>query len=109
MKVKRDDFGSRIKEYERQTTQARLIPLLPIVARLDGKSFSKYTKRMDRPFDAEMSYTMTEVTKYLVEKTHANIGYTQSDEITLCWYNEDPKSQSMFDRKIHKLVGLISR
>lgn len=44
-KYKRDDFGDRMKTYER-LSESQLIPNLPIVVRLDGKSFSKYTSRL---------------------------------------------------------------
>ncbi len=75
-------IGERIKEYE-ALSESRLMPRLPIVARLDGRSFSTFTKGMKRPFDDNFRKAMIETTKYLVEQTDAVIGYTQSDEISL--------------------------
>jgi len=37
---------------------------------------------MKKPFDGIITDLMIETTKYLVSKTNAKIGYTQSDEIS---------------------------
>jgi tRNA(His) guanylyltransferase len=48
---------------------------------------------------------MIETTKFLVEKTSAAIGYTQSDEISLLWYAPSPESQIYFNGRVTKMVG----
>jgi len=106
--MKNDNFGDRMKAYESQTTNTKLIPLLPMVARLDGKGFSKFTKGLKRPYDERLSKLMIETTKYLVKETNANCGYTQSDEITLCWFNDDPKSQPYWNGKVFKILTDLS-
>ncbi|MHA2022917.1 MAG: tRNA(His) guanylyltransferase Thg1 family protein, partial [Candidatus Thorarchaeota archaeon] len=105
---KRDDFGDRIKGYEAQHTSQKLIPQLPVIARLDGRSFSKYTIGFNRPYDERMSQSMIETAKHLVDKFDANVGYVQSDEITLGWYNNEPKAQSIFNGKVFKLLSLLA-
>jgi len=102
-----DDFGDRMKMFESRET-GRFMPLLPIYARLDGKSFSKFTKNFDRPFDVRMQRWMIETTKDLVKKTNAKIGYTQSDEISLVWYSDKIDSQVFFDGKKQKLVSVLA-
>lgn len=106
--MKSDDYGNRMKGYERAETGRRFLPLLPIYARIDGRSFSKFTKGMERPFDIGMSRCMIETTKYLVDKTDALIGYTQSDEISLAWYSDSVDSQIFFDGKIQKMVSVLA-
>lgn len=81
---------------------------VPIVARIDGRSFSKFTKGLQRPYDSYMSKCMHETTKHLVEHTGACIGYTQSDEITLMWYNTDFKSEIWFGGKMQKMVSQLA-
>ena len=98
-------LGDRIKSYE-ATTENRLLPHLPIVVRLDGRSFSKFTKGMVTPFDKKFRQAMVEVTKYLVEQTHAKIGYTQSDEISLVLYSDNEKNGSvLFDGRVQKIAS----
>ena len=48
MKYENDSLGNRMKAYESQTTGIRLIPRIPVIARLDGKGFSKFTKGLKR-------------------------------------------------------------
>jgi len=105
--MKHDAFGDRMKMYEKNATQ-RFMPLIPIVARLDGKGFSKFTKGLTRPYDPNMSKLMQSVTKYLVEETGACMGYTQSDEITLTWYSDSVKKQVFFDGKIQKMISILA-
>ena len=103
-----DAFGDRMKMFERFETGRRFMPLLPIYARIDGKSFSRFTQGMERPYDVNMSKCMLETTKYLVEETNACVGYHQSDEISLLWYNDSHDNQVFFDGKIFKMTSVLS-
>ena len=106
--MKNDDFGDRMKEYESVETRRRMNLMLPIYARIDGRCFSSFTRGMARPFDATMSRAMIEVASFLIEETHARIGYTQSDEISLCWLAETSESSVLFDGKIQKMVSVLA-
>ncbi len=98
-------LGDRMKMYE-ASTESRVLPRLPVVIRIDGRSFSKFCKGMKRPFDDDFRQAMVETTKYLVENTHAKIGYTQSDEISLVLYTENLKSGSvLFDGRVQKIAS----
>jgi len=94
-----------MKDYERRETGRRMFLELPIYARIDGRSFSKFTKGMTRPYDQHMSTIMQQVTKYLVEATCAQVGYTQSDEINLCW--TEPNTV-FFRGKTQKMVSTLA-
>lgn len=102
------DLGDRIKHYEMVgLSRTYLLPGEHIIARLDGRAFSKFTKRMDRPYDISMSTAMTELTESLIKEFGAHIGYTQSDEITLVW-NTDVRDQLMFGGRVSKWLSLLS-
>lgn len=103
----RDNFGDRMKEYESIETGRKFLPRLPIVCRIDGRGFSKFTRGMERPYDERMSASMVETTKTLVENTHATIGYTQSDEISLVWIPSENGS-GWFDGKIFKMTSVLA-
>ena len=105
MGKKYNDFDIRMKSYEDKT---KFMPQLPIIIRLDGRNFSKYTKGLDRPFDKRMSTVMIEVAKALVEETNAVISYTQSDEISLVLYTKSNKTQVYFNGKEQKIVSSLS-
>ena len=108
IKKSKDTFGDRMKMYEQEYAGKKIMPLLPICVRLDGKGFSKFTKGMERPYDANFRDVMKFVTTKLVEQTSALVGYTQSDEISLILYSDSLDKQLFFDRKIQKMVSVLS-
>lgn len=104
-----DYLGDRMKVYERVETSRALNPSLPVYARIDGRGFSKLTRDMERPYDERMSNAMIETTRYLVEKTHALIGYTQSDEISLVFEaGPNEGSDILFSGKIQKMTSVLA-
>lgn len=103
-----DEFGGRIKSYEAVETQRRLDVHLPIYARIDGRSFSSFTRGMARPFDPIMTAAMVETCRHLVQETHARIGYTQSDEISLIWLAEEERSDVFFSGKVQKMASVLA-
>jgi tRNA(His) 5'-end guanylyltransferase len=106
--MKKDELGDRMKLYEKVETGQRFFPYLPICARIDGRNFSTWTKRLKRPYDDRLSEIMQVVTKILVEETNALMGYTQSDEISLIWLQDEYKSQLFFDSKKQKMTSVLA-
>lgn len=102
-----DTLGDRMKVYEGTYAKQRFLPGLPIVARIDGRGFSRFTRGMNRPYDQTMSDAMIHTTAELVKHTQASVGYTQSDEITLIWYSNDYKSKVWFDGRVQKMTSLL--
>ncbi len=103
-----DALGDRMKMLERGAIMERFMPLLPLMARIDGRSFHGFTQGLERPYDARMSRMMIDTTKYLVKETGATIGYCQSDEISLCWYSSSYDSQLFFDGRVFKVVSQLA-
>lgn len=104
----KNSLGDRMKEYENRESGRRLIPLLPVVARMDGRSFHAFTRRMKRPFDETFSDVMVGTTEDLLKETNACTGYTQSDEITLVWHSTNYNSQIWFDGRIAKMTSQLA-
>lgn len=103
----KDSLGDRMKGYEALTEQ-RLMPLLPTLARVDGRCFSSFTQGLCRPYDVGLAHAMHETSLQLAKETNASVVYTQSDEITLAWYSPDPQSQIWFDLRHSKMVSQIA-
>lgn len=102
-----DSFGDRMKTFEREGTNARATPGLPLMVRLDGKTFSKFTRGLERPFDKRLSHLMLELTKYLVKTFDAKLGYVQSDEISL-YFRESKSGEFMFSGKFSKINSILA-
>lgn len=106
-----DALGDMLKAIE-ASHELRLLPNVPIYARLDGKAFSKFTKGLRKPYDPALTALMVAVTQTLVTETGANLGYTQSDEISLFWDNDRTQRDMPFagrrDKSLGELAGLAT-
>lgn len=104
--MKNDQFGDRMKGYEQVFTSAKIDPDKWMCVRIDGRGFSKFTKGFKKPFDADITNAMVTTTKRLVEETHASVGYTQSDEITLLFPPVD--GERIFNGKVSKVNSVFA-
>src|SRR5437868_6317488 len=104
-----DTLGDRCKRFEMAEAGRKAMPGLPVLARLDGRAFHTFTRGLLRPYDTRMTHCMVETTRFLIEQLEACIGYTQSDEITLAWY-EPPGSTTAypFDGRFQKLTSVLA-
>lgn len=106
----RDDFelmGDLHKRFESRVFDT-VLPGTPVVVRLDGKAFHTFTKGLKRPFDENLSLCMIETTKYLVSIFSPNIGYTQSDEISLAFSNLDKDTPFIYSGRVQKLASIFA-
>ena len=101
------NLENRIKSYETIKTQDYLLPRIPVVARIDFRGFSKFTKSLKKPYDERLSQLMIETAKYLCKKNNSLINFTQSDEITLI-FKWDTVEEMPFGGKLFKLISLYA-
>ena len=72
------------------------------VVRVDGRSFSRFTERFEKPYDETFRDLMLVTAKTLLEELHGLYIYTQSDEISILF----PPAWDLFDRKLEKIVSV---
>ncbi|KAH7383165.1 tRNAHis guanylyltransferase-domain-containing protein [Pyrenochaeta sp. MPI-SDFR-AT-0127] len=97
-------LAERMKQYEASFDFT--LPLnAPIILRLDGHGFSRFTAHFCRPFDQRihdaMISTCTDLLKFFPQAT---VAYTQSDEITLVF----PTGVQSFGERVQKLSSLAA-
>ena len=109
MANKKDALGDRMKRYE-YVSRNYLTRRLPVIIRLDGKSFHTFTRGLKRPFDDILVKSMQDTMKYLCENIQGCVlGYTQSDEITLVLVDyQSREGDSWFDNNIQKMASVSS-
>ncbi len=105
---KTDSLDERMKFYEERGGNIRLMPHIPTLARLDGKAFHSFCKGLERPYDARLGDLMQSVASFLLKEANPLIAYTQSDEITLIWLNEEPNSLIFFDGRVQKMASVLA-
>jgi tRNA(His) guanylyltransferase len=100
-----DALGDRMKMYEGMETERRSMPRLPLMVRIDGKGFSKWTRGLQYPFDPRLESLRVATTKHLVREMGAVVGYCQSDEITLAMWAQCQKTSLYCQGKFQKVVS----
>ncbi len=105
----RTGLAARMKAYEHawRTTLPRRLPL---VCRLDGRSFHQYLRRADKPFDMSFVDQMAQVAQALCEEVAGTVfAYHQSDEISflLCDYRT-LNTQPWFGNELQKIVSVTA-
>lgn len=103
-----DSLGDRMKLFEQQEAGRTAFRQLPLMARLDGRTFHSFCRGLDKPYDKRFSHLMIETAKHLVDETQAKIGYVQSDEISLCWMLENYEQEFLFNGKFQKLTSILA-
>src|ERR1043165_4415266 len=106
--MKFDELDERMRVFE-TAHDLCVLPGLHMVARLDGRSFTRLTKEVhafEAPFDVRFRDMMLATVEHLMADCGFNIvyGYTQSDEISLLFALEE----TSFQRKLRKLHSILS-
>ena len=104
-KPNKETLADRMKRYEEVTTNINLIERLPIYARVDMRAGHSWCKNLNKPFDIDYSNAMKAATSYIVEKTGAVVGYTQSDEASFVWLDS---TKIPFETRLFKLQSIIA-
>lgn len=104
-----DPIGERMKTYE-QSSESQIDQTKPVIARIDGHKFSKFTKGFKRPFDERLHDAMRRTTEDLLTQFNAYLGYTESDEITLIFpeCNKEKRQEFIFSGRTQKLSSLLA-
>lgn len=105
--MKFNDLDKRMRIYEQNLDQY-IVPGMFIVARLDGRSFTKLTHekcQFETPFDSVFRDCMIETTKHIINCGFKIIyAYTESDEISLLFSCQD----QTFSHKVRKLNTILA-
>jgi len=105
--MKLDQLGKQMRRYEKANANV-VLPGLFIVARVDGRSFTRLTKEtrvFDAPYDERFRDYMLETAKALMRcGPSIRYAYTQSDEISLLFQRDDDS----FGRRLDKLNSILA-
>lgn len=104
--MKFDDLDAKMRVFE-TTNDLCVLPGIHMVARLDGRSFTRLTKevhKFEAPFDVRFRDLIVETAEHVMGGFNVVYGYTESDEISLLFALEEDS----FGRKLRKLVSILA-
>ena len=102
-------LGERMKKYE-YVTRSHLTQRMPVIIRVDGKSFHTFTRGFKRPFDRVLMKAMQETMVRVCENIQGCVlGYTQSDEISFVLVDyKTLYTSAWFDSNIQKCASVAA-
>ena len=106
----------RMKQYEDQSLSPDYIVKNDeyFIIRLDGRSFSRFTSGLKKPFDKLFIKAMCYTSADLLEEFKCKTSYCHSDEITLIFSRQYPNEKGIyttshiFNGRIQKLLSLTA-
>ena len=105
--MKFEDLDKKMRVYEQSLDQV-MLPEIYLVARLDGRGFTRLTKevcKFEAPFDERFRGLMENTVRALMDcGFNVVYGYTQSDEISLLFHPEEKS----FGRKVRKYNSVLA-
>ena len=106
--MSKDDLGDRMKSFYEDAYRISLPMRMPVVIRVDGRSFHNYTKDCKRPFDDKLVNAMNVVAIELCKEIQGTqLAYVQSDEISVLVVNYSSlDSEAWFSNNLQKMVSV---
>ena len=102
-----DDLDKKMRVYE-QSIDQHILADMYLVARLDGRSFSRLTKEIcdfEAPFDQRFRDMMVNTVKELMDCGFRIVyGFSESDEISLLFHRDE----DTFSRKVRKYNSILA-
>ena len=105
------NISTRMKQYE-QTFKHHLIKKLPVIIRLDGKTFHSFTKQIkaQKPYDNNLKEAFNQTIKSIFNEIHnLKFVYQQSDEVSLLLTDyEKIETEPYLNNNIQKITSITS-
>ena len=105
--MKFDELDARMRVFETSDDRC-VLPGIHIVARLDGRGFTRLTKEVhqfETPFDERFRDVMVATVEHLMDcGFNVLYGYTESDEISLLF----DVQERAFSRKVRKIISILA-
>lgn len=98
----------RMKKNYESRSRTFLTRRVPVIMRLDGKTFHTYTKGLDKPFDEGLIEDMQQTAINLCKNIQgAKCAYVQSDEISILITDYDKlQTDAWFDYNVQKMTSI---
>jgi len=104
----KDDLGERMKENYEKRSRNYLTRRIPVIIRIDGKCFSSFCKRFEKPYDKLLNDSLNGVMQFLCENIQgAKFAERHSDEISILVTDYDSiGTDCWFDYNVQKMCSV---
>lgn len=105
----KDSLAERQKRYEKAYDQT-IMRRIPVIIRVNGRSFSRITRYLDRPYCPVFMDIMANTMLAVIKKLDGTVfGYQQNDEITFIVRNDQSfDTEPFFGNRIQKITSIAA-
>lgn len=104
------DLDIRMKENYENRSKNFLTRRIPVIIRVDGKSFHTFCKRFSKPYDIVLNSTLNSVMQHLCKSIQgAKFAERHSDEISILVTDYDTiTTDAFFDYNVQKICSVVA-
>lgn len=97
----------RVENYQ-ATFDYKLLARVPVIIVVNGRSFSKLTQLLDKPYCSKLAECLlSTMLRLCTEVEGALFGYQHSDEIVLVMRNDqNPETEAWYDNRVQKICSV---
>lgn len=105
-----DSLGDRMKNNYENVSRIYLLKRIPVIIRIDGKSFHTFTKNFEKPFDHKLMDIFQEsIINTIPEIQGFKLAYSQSDEVSFLLTDFDAlETEAWFNYNKSKIESVTS-
>jgi tRNA(His) guanylyltransferase len=105
-----DALGKRMKSFYEERSRVSLLRRVPVIIRVDGKSFHTFCKRFEKPYSPILNEMLNNVMVYLCSKIQgAKFAERHSDEISILVTDYDTlTTDAFFDYQVQKICSITA-
>lgn len=102
-------LADRIQGYQ-AAAETKLLPRVPVIITVNGRSFSKITSLLEKPYDAKLGQCLSNtMLKLCTEVEGAFFGFLHNDEIVILARNDQTNStEPWFGNQPQKIASVVS-
>jgi len=106
----KDNLGDRMKSFYEGRSQTYLLRRTPVIIRVDGKAFSNFCRRFEKPYDSFLNECLNNTLKYLCGKVQCvKLGQRHSDEMSLLLLDyENLTTEPYFEYNVQKMCSIVA-
>jgi tRNA(His) guanylyltransferase len=102
-------LADRMETY-REAAETKLLPRLPLIMEINGRSFSKQSNLLDKPYDQKLGECLMSCMLKLCQEVEGTLfGFQHNDEIVLVARNDQtPETTPWFNNSVSKICSVVS-
>lgn len=108
--MRHSDLDIRMKENYEKRDQTSLTRRIPVLIRIDGKCFSSFCRRFEKPYDEFLNNSLNAVMEHLCQNVQGcKFAERHSDEISLLVTDfDDLQTDAYFDYSVQKICSVVA-